>query len=109
MRIAIRSRNHVSTELRHSLERRLRFVLGRFAGRVSRVSVHLAELNKSYGKTTKRCKIVVQLVRSARVCIEDTDADFQKAADRATGRVGQAVERALARRHSAGAHAALMV
>ncbi len=101
MRMEIRSRNRVSFKLRDSIERRLRFVLGRFAGRVSRVTVLLRELNRAHGRMAKWCKIVVQLDRSGQVCVEDTDADFQSAADRATGRIGRAVHRELDRRHAA--------
>jgi ribosome-associated translation inhibitor RaiA len=103
MRVEIRSRNRVSTKLRRSIERRLRFVLGRFSGRVSRVTVFLTELNRANGKAAKRCKIVVQLDRSGRVCVEDTDADFESVADRATGRIGRSVRRELDRRHAATA------
>jgi len=100
MRMEIRSRNRVSNKLRNSIERRLRFVLGRFAGRISRVTVHLTELNRVHEKTTKRCKIVIQLDTRGQVSVEDTDADFQTAADRATGRVGQTVQRLLERRQA---------
>jgi ribosome-associated translation inhibitor RaiA len=103
MRMEIRSRNRVSFKLRDSIERRLRFVLARFAGRVSRVTVLLRELNRAHGRMAKHCKIVVQLDRSGQVCVEDTDADFQSAADRATGRIGRAVHRELDRRHAATA------
>jgi hypothetical protein len=97
MRMEIQSRNRVSIKLRSSIERRLRFVLGRFAGRVSRVTVLLNELNGTDGKATKRCKIVIQFDTSAQVSVEDTDVDFQIAADRATGRVGQSVQHSLER------------
>jgi hypothetical protein len=101
MRMEIRSRNRVSINLRSSIKRRLRFVLGRFAGRVSQVTVLLAELSRPHEKTAKRCKILVKLVRGGQVCVEDTDADFQIVADRATGRIGQSVLRALDRPHPA--------
>jgi ribosome-associated translation inhibitor RaiA len=106
MRMEIRSRNRVSFKLRASIERRLRFVLARFAGRVSRVTVLLRELNRAHGRMAKRCKIVVQLDRSGQVCVEDADADFESAADRATGRIGRAVHRELDRRHAAVIEAA---
>jgi ribosome-associated translation inhibitor RaiA len=105
MRMEIRSRNRVSNKLRSSIERRLRFVLGRFAGRVSRVTIRLAEVHGARGKTTKRCKILVQLNARGQVSVEDTDVDFQTAADRATGRVGQTVQRLLERRQAVKAHA----
>ena len=105
MRMEIRSRNRVSIKLRSSIERRLRFVLGRFAGRVSRVTVRLAEVHGVQGKTTKRCKILIRLDARGQVSVEDTDSDFQIAADRATGRVGQSVQHWLERRHAARAHA----
>ena len=99
MHMKIRGRNCVSIKLRGSIERRLRFVLGRFEGRIGRVTVLFTEVNGALGKTVKQCKVVVQLVSSGEVCVEETDSTWQIVSDRATGRVGQAVQRALDRRH----------
>ena len=101
MRLAIRSQDlDIGQRLRGSIERRLRFVLGRFGTRIGSVTVHLADLNGPRGGLDKRCRIVVRLVRAGQVFVEDTDADLGAVVDRATDRVGQAVRRELERRHN---------
>ena len=103
MRLEIRSQDlEIGQGLRGSIERRLRFVLGRFGTRIARVTVYLTDLNGPRGGMDKRCRIVVRLVRAGQVFVEDTDTDLGAVVDRATDRVGQAVRRELERRHNWG-------
>jgi putative sigma-54 modulation protein len=100
MRLQMYSQNlAISQELRGSVERRLRFVLGRFASRISRVTVQLAELIGPGGVTGKRCRILVRLLKSGRFSVEDTDPDLEAVVNRAMERVSQSVRRALERQH----------
>ena len=103
MRLEIRSQAiDIGQELRATIERRLRFVLGRFGTHIGSVQVHLADLNGPRGGMDKRCRIVVRLVRAGQVFVEDTDNDLGAVVDRATDRVGQSVSRELERRHNRG-------
>jgi len=103
MQLEIRSQDlEIDQEFRGSIERRLRFVLGRFGTHIGRVTVHLADLNGPRGGRDKRCRIVVRLVRTGQVFVEDTDTDLGAVVDRATDRVGQSVRRELERRNNWG-------
>jgi ribosomal subunit interface protein len=102
MQLRMRSQNlTISEEMRGSIERRLRFVLGRFGSRIGRVTVLLGEPIGPHGTTGKRCRIVVRLLSSGRVSFEDTDPDLGAAVNRAIDRVGQSVRRELERQHEA--------
>ena len=75
---------------------RLAFALGRFAGRVRSVSVHLADVNGPRGGLDKKCLIAVRLERSPRVIvIEDVDTDRAVVVSRAAERTARAVARAI--------------
>jgi putative sigma-54 modulation protein len=103
MRLEIRSRDvEIGQELRGSIERRLRFLLGRFGTRVGRVTVYLAELDGPRGGIDKRCRIVVRLVHSGQILVEYADTDLGAALERAADRVGQSVGRELERRRERG-------
>jgi hypothetical protein len=99
MWIEIRDRERLEPELLRSIERRLRFVLGRFGSRVQRVTVCLAELdgNAAQGEAGKRCTIAVKLAPHGTVHVEDTDTDCQTVVDRVTGSVSRLVQRELER------------
>jgi ribosome-associated translation inhibitor RaiA len=96
MRLGIRSENlEITGELRESIERRLRFVLGRFGQQIVRVTVQLADLDSPGKVRGKSCRIAVRLLRSGQVCVEDTESELGTVVDRATARVAQAVDREL--------------
>jgi ribosome-associated translation inhibitor RaiA len=78
-------------------ERRLRFALSRFADRLDRVTVRLADLNGPRGGVDKQCRIIVRLRPGGEVVIEDTANDVEAVIDRGADRVQRAVARALAR------------
>ncbi len=100
MRLEVRSGDlNVAEGVKGSLERRLRFVLGRFGNQIGRVTVHLTEMNGSQVETGHRCRIVVHVGAAGRVLVEDTDTDLGAVVNRTVDRVGQVVLRELARRH----------
>jgi putative sigma-54 modulation protein len=82
------------------VERRLRFALSRFSGRIRRVDVFLADENGPRGGIDKTCRIVVRLRDGGDVVSEVSDVDWEIAVDRATTRIGHSTGRELARRRS---------
>ena len=91
-------RGHVDPELTAHVERRLRFALSRFSGRIRRVNVFLADQNGPRGGIDKTCRIVVMLRDGGSVVAEVNDVDWVIAVDRATTRIGHSTGRELARR-----------
>lgn len=87
-------------DLADHLERRLRFALSRFEGRIHRVEVFLADENGPRGGVDKTCRIVVRLRDDNDVVAEVSDVDWLIAVDRATSRIGHSTGRALARRRA---------
>ena len=79
------------------IERRMRIALSRFADRIDRVTVRLADLNGPRSGVDKQCRIVVRLRSGGEIVIEDSASDFETAIDRGADRVQRAVARALAR------------
>ncbi len=99
MRLRIRSRNcTVSSECLGAIERRLRFVLGRFGQQIHLVTVDLAESNGSCSGMDKCCRIDAGLKPLGRVFVEVTDKDLDGAVNRAADRLAQAVDRDLRQR-----------
>jgi hypothetical protein len=96
MRLELRSRDvQLSKDSRESVERRLRFVLGRFASRISRATVYLCSQSGTHGDPVLGCQIVVSLGRSSEVRIEDSGTDLDTVAHRAVDRAGESVRREL--------------
>jgi putative sigma-54 modulation protein len=87
-------------ELTAHVERRLRFALTRFNGRIGRVNVFLADQNGPRGGIDKTCRIVVRLRDGGDVVAEVSDVDWEVAVDRATTRIGHSTGRELARRRT---------
>ena len=75
------------------VERRLRFGLGRFGGRVGQVTVRMS----ADSSAERQCRISVELLPFGRVAVEETDPDLFAAIDRATGRIGRLFGRELER------------
>ena len=90
----------IPQEVRDHLERRMRFVLGRFGSRVGRVTVHLADGSGPGGGTAPHCRIAVRLVPAGRILVEDSDPVPEAMVERVTDRVGQAVRRELERQRA---------
>ena len=76
------------------MERRLRFALGRFGHRIRQVSVRLAA---GPGPQEHSCRIRARLVPVGYVTVEERGPDLFSVIDRAAGRAGRQVARAIAR------------
>jgi putative sigma-54 modulation protein len=79
------------------IDRRLRFALGRFGGRVGQVTVRIG----ADGRAESRCRISTEILPFGRVAVEEIDADLFAAVDRATGRIGRLFGRELDRTRDA--------
>lgn len=102
MELEIRVQHTDLTEaLRSYVERRLRFSLGRFGGRVGRVTVRIFDLNGPRGGNDKCCRLSAGVVPSGGVGVEATDANLYAAIDRATERLGRSFRRHLDRMRTA--------
>jgi putative sigma-54 modulation protein len=105
MRLQIHTKNfRLHDTDREEMERRLQFALNRFDGRISQVTVGLADLNGPRGGTDKQCRLVVRLAPSGKVTIEETHANVSAAVALAADRAGRAVGRELERRRDARHH-----
>ena len=101
MQIDIQSSGFTLTHaLGEYAERRLRFALVHAGGRVRQVAVRLFDVNGPRGGIDKHCRIRVTMNGFAMVVIEDAEADFYLAIDRAADRVGRTVMRRLAQRNA---------
>lgn len=75
------------------VERRLRFALSRFGGRVGHVTVRMS----ADGPASSRCRTEAELLPFGHVAVEEIDSDLFAAIDRATGRIGRLFSRKLER------------
>jgi putative sigma-54 modulation protein len=105
MRLQIRTKNfRLHDTDREEMERRLQFALSRFNGRIYQVTVGLADLNGPRGGADKKCRLVVRLIPSGKVTIEETHANVSAAVALAADRASRAVGRELRRRRDARHH-----
>jgi hypothetical protein len=88
----------LSPAARASVERRLRFALGRLAVRVVRVRVGFTK-QAGRRRAARQCRVIVDLHRAGRVVVEHRAAGWGAALAGAAGRMAAAVRRQLARRH----------
>lgn len=79
------------------VERRLRFALGRFGGRVGQVTVRVG----ANGPAESRCRISTEVLPFGRVAVEECDPNLFAAIDRATARIGRLFGRKLERARDA--------
>jgi ribosome-associated translation inhibitor RaiA len=80
----------LANALRAYVQRRLRFKLGRNAGRIRRLKLRLSEEEGTTGGAVKLCSLAAELVPSGEVIITETSIDLYMA-------VGRAIERLKAR------------
>lgn len=98
MRTAIEVRNSDPTdELREHVEHRLAFALSQFPEHIRGVVVVLSDINGPKGGMDKRCSLRVRLNGRSDIVIEETEADFYVAVDRAADRAKRTVARRLRR------------
>jgi ribosome-associated translation inhibitor RaiA len=84
-------------DLPDHIERRLRFALSRFDGRIQKVLVFLQDQNGPKGGIDKVCRVLVKTRGCGTVVAAVVDSDWIVAVDRATTRIGQAVTRQIER------------
>lgn len=98
MRTAIEVRNaDLTDELREHVEHRLAFALSQFPEHIRGVVVILSDVNGPKGGIDKRCNLRVRLNGRSDIVIEETEADFYVAVDRAADRAKRTVGRRLRR------------
>jgi putative sigma-54 modulation protein len=88
----------VSDRLQEHIERQLNFALGQFESWISGTAVHLEDVNGPKGGIDKQCRILVNLKGGKTLKVEDIDADFTIAVNRAADRLGQVVSREVDKR-----------
>jgi putative sigma-54 modulation protein len=99
MELEIRGQNfRVGDQLYEHIERQLNFALGQFESWISGVTVQLEDVNGPKGGVDKQCRILVNLKGGKTLKIEDLDADFTPAVNRAADRMGQVVGREIDKR-----------
>ena len=85
-----------NAELREYLERRLLFALSRYAPKITKVNVYIADQNDPKGGIDKSCQIIVQMPGFTNLVAKTVDSEWIACIDRGTTRIGQNVRRALA-------------
>jgi putative sigma-54 modulation protein len=99
MHIDIQTRGFdLTQELREHTERQLNFALSWATYDVRQVAVQLSDVNGPRGGEDKRCCIQVALPGTQKVVIEDTEANFYLAINRAVDRAERSIARRLKRR-----------
>lgn len=83
--------------VREHAERRAQFALGRLAGRISRVSICLADINGPRGGEDKACTVHVSLQQSGAIVVDELGTDLLQVLDRSLARVGRTLARRLDR------------
>jgi len=86
-------------DLPDHIERRLRFALSRFSGRIGKIFVFLHDRNGPRGGVDKLCRILVKVRGCGVVVASVADSDWVTSVDRATTRIGQTVARHVERMH----------
>jgi putative sigma-54 modulation protein len=80
-----------------TIERRIRFALGRFSHHIRRAEVILADVNGPRGGRDKHCTVRVLMTTSSPVVVEITDVDpiaaVSRAVERAARHVSDGIER----------------
>ncbi|HEX8713797.1 MAG TPA: HPF/RaiA family ribosome-associated protein [Terracidiphilus sp.] len=98
MRVAIHNYHaDLSEAFKMYVERRLRFALNRFGGRVGEVTVRISP----DGPSENSCRVSTEVLPFGRIAVEETDSDLFAAIDRATGRIGRLFGRKLERARDA--------
>jgi ribosomal subunit interface protein len=83
--------------IRHHVRRRVDFAIGRFATRISRVTVRLSDVNGPRGGVDKECRIHVRLDGHGPIVVTELAEDMYASIDLACGRVGRVVARKIGR------------
>ena len=84
--------------IQEHVERQMNFALGQFNSWITRVKVHLEDVNGIKRGVDKQCRILVGMKGGKTIKVQDLDADLTAAINRAADRVGHAVSREVDRR-----------
>lgn len=88
----------ISEALEEHILRKLDFALRKFADRIERVVVRLADLNGPKGGLDKRCRVEARLFsRSQSLVVEAVDSDAYVAVSQAAARLDERVARTLSK------------
>jgi putative sigma-54 modulation protein len=99
MELAIRSQNmNVDEATSSHVERKMLFALEQFDSWITRVAVHLEDVNGPKRGVDKHCRVLVNIKGGKTIKVEDTDVDMILAVNRAADRLGQVVSREVDRR-----------
>lgn len=99
MRISIYGHNcDVDSDVKEHVDRHLRYALSRLSNRILEVKVRLTDLNAHRGGVDKHCQIVVHLLPTGAIVVENVDASIHASVAHAAERTGRAVSRELQRR-----------
>jgi len=98
MQINIQSQDFsLSGRLREHIQRQVRFALSRFADRIQRVRISIADINGPRGGMDKRCLIQIDMTAKPGLVAEVTDANMYAAISRSASRANRLVSRCLKR------------
>ena len=103
MQVLFESRDPGAAPLKRVAERRVRFALRRVAWVVSRVRVHLSDVNGPSGGTDKRCLLEVSTPYAGPVVVVSLAREWRAAFETALERATRAVLRAWRRVRDHGA------
>ena len=93
-------RIQISPRLRRHIDRKLRFALGRFVGRVGQVRISLEDVNGPRGGEDIVCRIRANLVPAGSLAIRETRCDPYEAVARAADRAGHRMSRYVKQLHT---------
>jgi putative sigma-54 modulation protein len=99
MELDIRAQNlHVDEATEELVQQKMDTALEQFDTWITRVMVHLEDVNGPRRGVDKQCRVLVNLKGGKTIKVEDLDEDMVSAINRAADRVGQAVSREVDRR-----------
>ena len=98
MKIDIQARDfRLADGLREHVEHRLGFALSQFQDRIRGVVVRLSDVSGSTSGIDKRCHLAVRLNGLSDIVVQETEADFTVAVNRAADRAKRTLVRRLLR------------
>jgi ribosomal subunit interface protein len=94
--MAIQTRNfELTAELREYVEHRVAFALSQYSDYIRGAVVILLDFSGPKGGIDKRCHLRVRLNGLSEIAVEETEADFHVAVDRAADRAKRTLVRRL--------------
>jgi ribosome-associated translation inhibitor RaiA len=104
MKISVRTRDiRWTEELQSHVERTISFALDRYAQRIDRISLYVADLNGPRGGVDKLCQITADVKGTRPVAILERGYDLATMVNRAARRLRYHVGRNIERLHTPGA------